>query len=302
MKKETELKLINRIQLISMRLFAKVIRFFGFKPTYMMANIFAFFVWNFSKERRNLATRNIEKHLDVSADKAREIARASFSENFCSFAEILHTQNFSCDELGKRLFIPTQKNWEDFQKCDRPIVATTGHFGSWELLASMLGDIISTDRPRTSVVRKYPNPAVQQFITEQREARGATMIGHRLAAVTVLRALRKKGLVAFLVDHRPRKSESIMLPFLGQETAVNIGPALLAVRAKAVIWPIFLNREKNGTYTYYIHDSLDTAILEGTLEEKIAAAALFYTQAVETHVRQYPSQWFWMHDRWRKPH
>jgi len=300
MKNPPSLKFVHKVQLFSMRLFAKGTRLLGFRFTLAVARGLGLLVWHLAKKRRLLATNNVQKHLNVSREKATQIAKKSFSEIFCSFAELLLTQNFGLDEIGKRLSIPHQKNWKDFQNCDRPLVGITGHFGSWELFSSILGGLTSADLPRTVVVRKYPNPAVHQFIMEQRETTGTSVIGHRSVAATVLKTLRQKGMVAFLVDHRPRKSEAIMLPFLGEETAVNIGPAVLSVRAEAVIWPMFLNRENDGTYSFYIYAPLDTKNLEGTNEEKIVATALFYTQAMEKHIREYPEQWFWMHDRWKK--
>jgi KDO2-lipid IV(A) lauroyltransferase len=34
-------------------------------------------------------------------------------------------------------------------------------------------------------------------------------------------------------------------------------------------------------------------------EEKLEAMTLKYNQVIEKTIRQYPEQWFWMHNRWR---
>ena len=34
-------------------------------------------------------------------------------------------------------------------------------------------------------------------------------------------------------------------------------------------------------------------------EKKLEAMTLKYNQAIEEIIRKYPSQWFWMHNRWR---
>ena len=70
------------------------------------------------------------------------------------------------------------------------------------------------------------------------------------------------------------------------------------MRAKALIWPIFLLR-KDGKYVLFMDDPLDTATLEGDTDEKIEAAARFYTEAVAKMIRRAPEQWFWMHNRWK---
>ena len=119
------------------------------------------------------------------------------------------------------------------------------------------------------------------------------MVGHRTVVAAVLRALRKNGIVAFLVDHNAPRSEALFLPFMGEETAVNMGPALLAVRAEALIWPVCLMREGNG-YVFHLQEPLDTATLKGSREEKVLAAATFYTKAVEKAVQRAPEQWFWI--------
>ena len=93
-------------------------------------------------------------------------------------------------------------------------------------------------------------------------------------------------------------AEAFFLPFLGEEAAVNKGPAVLAVRAKALVWPIALIRD-GDRYRIIIEEPLDTALLEGDAEEKALAVAAFYTEANERMVRRAPDQWFWMHNRWK---
>jgi len=124
------------------------------------------------------------------------------------------------------------------------------------------------------------------------------MVGHRQAAMSVIRALHKKGIVAFLVDHNTMRNEAEFLPFLGEEAAVNAGPALLAVRGKALVWPVVLQRDGED-YVFRLQKPLDTAELTGTREENIRETALFYTRAIEKFILDAPEQWFWMHERWK---
>ena len=110
--------------------------------------------------------------------------------------------------------------------------------------------------------------------------------------------LRKNGYAAFLADHNTSRSEALFLPFLGEEAAVNKGPAVLAVRAKALVWPLVLIRD-GDRYRMLMEEPLDTALLEGTADEKALMAATYYTEAIERMVRRAPDQWFWMHNRWK---
>lgn len=275
----------------------KTIHFLGFKATYAIADALAFAAWHAMSYRRENTIKSIALHLNTDTKTAAELARKSFRSTFRSFAEIGLTQDFGMEDEGNRLTIENSELWQRFKDCKRPIVASTGHYGSWELLASLLGQVYEEPRPRMVVVRKYPNPAVHAFISKQREARGASMIGHRAVATSVLRALRKNGVVAFLIDHKTKIEEAYFLPFLGENASVNMGPALLAVRAEALIWPIYLERTPSG-FTLHLQEPLDTKELSGTSEEKIRSAALFYTKAMEKQILKNPEQWFWMHNRW----
>lgn len=290
---------LQKIQYLLLSGLGTAINSLGFDTTYKLADSFAFLAWHMLGFRRRNTIQSIQEHLSVPFEQAKTIAYKSFQSTFRSFAEIGLTKSFGIDQTGTRLFIENPELWEKMQKCERPIVASTGHYGSWELLASMLGQVYSAPRPRMVVVRKYPNPAVHAFISNQREAKGASMIGHRAVATAVLRALRKNGIVAFLIDHKTKMQEAYTLPFLGENAAVNIGPALLAVRAEALIWPIYLERIDKGCMLH-LQEPLDTKELQGTSEEKIRQAAEFYTKAMEKQIRQNPEQWFWMHNRWNK--
>ena len=238
------MNLRHRIQLALLSGCASLFSLLGFGGLSRLGSGFGRLMWHALPARRKLATDNIIRHLNLPENEARALARASFRHNARSFAEILLTDRFGMD--SPRLRIAEPELFRKLAACERPIVAATAHLGAWELLASMLGELYEEPRPRVVVVRRYPNPAVQAFISSRREARGASMAGHRTVAAAVLRALRKHGIVAFLVDHNAPRSEALFLPFMGEEAAVNMGPALLAVRAEALIWPVFLLREGDG--------------------------------------------------------
>lgn len=286
----------QRVRLALLNGSAKSLALLGFKGLGAVGAGLGRVMWLALPGRRALATRNVNRHLGVPLEQAAAIAKASFGHTARSFVEILLTGKFGVN--SPRFHLDRPDLWQALRATQRPVVAATAHMGAWELLASLTGQLYEPPRPRMIVVRRYPDPAIQAFITRRREAGGATMIGHRTVASSVLRALRQNGIVGFLVDHNALRSEALFLPFLTETAAVNMGPALLAVRAEALIWPAFLLRDGND-YVFHMEEPLDTLTLTGTREEKVRSAALFYTGAVERVIRAYPEQWFWMHNRWK---
>ncbi len=298
MQNNLELSFIEKVQLYLLLAFAKTLNFFGFTFCKHFANGLGSLMWFLLPERRLLATKNIKERLNVSEEKAKNLAYKAFRHNARSFIEITLVASFSLSPTRTKLRIAEPELLKEMRECTHPIVAATAHMGAWELLAGLVGELFDDDRQRMIVVKQYPNKGVHAFISSCRESHGAKMVGNKMVAVHVIRALKKKGIVAFLVDHSALRHEALNIDFLGAPAAVNMGPALLAIRGEAMIVPIFLVRDVDG-YVLHVQKMLDTTTLEGSREEKVEYVSKFYTEAVEKIVRQYPEQWFWMHNRWK---
>ncbi|MBO4793048.1 MAG: lysophospholipid acyltransferase family protein [Deltaproteobacteria bacterium] len=255
-------------------------------------------LWHSLPSRRALAIRNIRDHLSVPEAEAKAIARESFNHNALSFLEAAFIPYCRCEAP---LFTCDAENTLSTMKAGgRPVVVSTGHLGAWELLATLHGVICPMDKIGSAVVRRYGNQVFNDFMIRQRGFHGNQIIGHRNAVMPVLRILRQQGTVIFLVDHHTGSSESLRIPFLGEEAAVNMGPALLAIRGKALIFPLCILRKGEGYLLHIEPEALDPLALEGDNDARIRSAATFYTRAMERMIRLAPEQWFWMHNRWKK--
>ncbi|MDR0338676.1 MAG: lysophospholipid acyltransferase family protein [Desulfovibrio sp.] len=261
-----------------------------------MASVAAFCFWHLAPSRRREAVEALKKHLRFSQKEAERVARASFRENFLSFLEIFHADRFFMDSSVSATY--TQKVKVLLQQEKAPIVIATAHLGSWELMPGLGADLLP-NRKRMVVVRRQKNEALNRVMAELRGTRGMLAVDHRNAAAVVLPELRAGGVVAFLVDHNTSRKEAVFLPFLEDIAAVNIGPASLALRAKAAVYPVFLLRDGKGGHILHVLPPLHTADLQGSIRERVRRIAVFYTDAVASMVRQYPEQWFWMHKRWK---
>lgn len=278
------------------RFFANGIKKIPPRALYAFARCLGGLFWYCIPSRRRLATEALQKHLRLSPAEAERIARQSFKENFQSFFEIFHVAEFFTYKSVSVFHSP--ESIAVLQADDAPIVIATAHLGAWELMPGLATDLLS-DREGMVIVRKQKDPALNRVISEMRSARGMLSIDHRQASQIVLPKLRAKGVAAFLVDHNCNRNEAVFLPFLEDIAAVNAGPAHLALRTKASVYPVFLLRDGKGSHILHILAPLRTADLTGTLQERLREIARFYTDAVASMVRQYPEQWFWMHQRWK---
>lgn len=261
-----------------------------------MAGVMGWTFWHFFPSRRNEAIRAIERHLSVPHGDAKRIARQSFTENFLSFLEIFHAGHFVLERYVSS--VDGQENRAALEAETAPLVIATAHIGSWEMMPGLASDTCP-HRKSMVVVRSQKNQALNRLLADLRGARGMLAVNHRHAAEVVLPGLREGCLVAFLVDHNTSRKEAVFLPFLNDVAAVNAGPAFLALRAKAVVYPVFLLRDGKGGHILRFFPGLRTADLAGSIQDRVRTIAAYYTDAVAEVVREYPEQWFWMHRRWK---
>ncbi len=255
-------------------------------------------MWAALPARRRETTACMQERLGLGEREARELAKASFRHSACSFLELFHARHMDHRFLEERIEYENPDLFIQMGSTLRPVVGVTGHLGGWELLGGVLKRF-NTKTDCHVVARLPKDRALADLLMHMRTQSKIRVLPHREAATEALGQLRRGGLCAFLVDHNCRKAEATFLPFLGELAAVNKGPAILALRAKAEVWPFFLVRQPQGRYRAVTLPSLDTQTLDGSRAERIEQICRFYTAAVEKMVLRYPEQWFWMHRRWK---
>lgn len=271
-----------------------------FHQIHALGGAFGLLLWAAVPSRRAVAKDNIRDRLGLDEVQASLLARQSFMQNGRSFLELLLARKVDWRFAKDRLTIEDPDRFRQIlAMCEGvPVVAAAAHLGSWELLGGLL-NLMAPQGHKQVVVKATHDVAMHRVIKRMRTHSTVHIQEHDNAAMNVLRNLSKGGLSGFLVDHNCRREDAVFLPFLGRLAAVNTGPALLALRGKALVWPFFLVRSGVGQYILCHEEPLDTRALKGERQDKVNKIAIFYTQAVERHVRRFPDQWFWMHRRWK---
>jgi len=171
----------------------------------------------------------------------------------------------------------------------------TAHLGNWEYLAAAHR---LTDYPLAIVVRPLDWPALDGLAAAMRRKTGVVLIDKRGALRPVLAALRRGGLVGILLDQNTARREGVFVPFFGRAASTSRSLALLSLRTRTPIVPIFTRREGVGRHRVVIEPPVPPPAsieLEGAVTELTARC----TQTIEAAIRRSPEQWLWSHDRWR---
>ncbi len=171
-----------------------------------------------------------------------------------------------------------------------------GHMGNWELQAFSFPVFFE---PLTFLARRMDNPRIEAMVLAIRTRLGNRQIDKTNAAAPVLRTLREGGAVGVLADVNSHPKEGVFVPFFGVSACTASGVAMLALRANAVIVPMFaIWDEAKGKY-FIVHDKIIEPVNTGDRKRDIITTTALYTAAIERVIRAYPDQWIWIHRRWK---
>ena len=246
------------------------------------------------RSHRLLATRNIGLGLGLDPPAAARVARACFENIGRTLAEFALVDRHADDLVG-RMPLEGVEHLRAALAGGRGVFFVSGHCGYWELLGARL----SREVPMTSLARAMANPLVDAFVASQRRAAGVRTIDARDAVRGVLRTLQRGEAVAMLLDQNALRRERVFVPFLGRPAATNFGLAMLALKNGTPVLPAFSARGEDGRHRAWIGAPIPLADA-GDRAERIGVTTARFTAAIEAYVRDYPEQWFWAHNRWKR--
>src|SRR5262249_9799120 len=115
----------------------------------------------------------------------------------------------------------------------------TAHLGNWELLAVAHG---LTGVPLSIVVRPLDAPWLDALAERMRRRSGVGLIHKRGALRGVLDALRRGRMIGILMDQNAARREGVFVDFFGRPASTSRSIALLALRTRTPIVPVFVRR------------------------------------------------------------
>ena len=251
------------------------------------------FAWHVARGERRKALRNLAIAFpEWSMTQRRATVRAMFQHLGMSLFEIVWLPNLRKD-FAKYTIVEGVEPVLALLREGRSIVAYTGHCGNWEWAAYVVALL---GFPLTALQRERNEAEVNRFITELRATAGIRTIdrGSMSSGRDMIQALRKPGMLAFLIDQNIR-TESVKVPFFGRPALTPIGPAKLNIRTEAAAVGIFIERREDGMQVLRFNPPIETH----RNDDPVALTAAITAQ-IEEQIRRRPEQWVWMHERWRE--
>jgi lauroyl/myristoyl acyltransferase len=254
---------------------------------------FAYAAW---KRPREAALQNYARVLGRPPDDPRveRAACASFRHFALYIAEMLHVQGWDTQTVLARLEIEGGEHFEAAEGYRKGIIFVSAHMGSAEIAGSVA---VLRGYRITAVTERLRPQFVMDWAVACRAAMGVRLLPVERAGISLLRALRRREMVAFVIDAGVERGGGVPVTFFRRETVFPDGPARLARLSGAPVVFAVAARLPGGRFRAHIEPPLlsDRAL---SPEEDARCLTQRLASAFEGYVRRYPGQWYAFREMW----
>ncbi len=291
----------EKIEYSLVKLFLWIAKIMPRSFVYKMMKALTFLVYTIDKRRRELTISNLSMAFpEKTSEEIKQLSKDVYTELSKTISEILFmfVGKFDIDNAIKNQDDIKEKIENIAANSPHGVVLMTAHFSNWELLAHFLA---RHGLPMLVVGREGNNKLIDQNITIPfRNQYGNRATTKDKAMLSMSKALKKGGTVGLLIDQKTEPKNSVKVDFFGRRADTTISVAMLKLKFNPLVIPVFIARQDDGMYKVIMNDPIDYQADEiEDQEKKLEAMTLKYNQAMEAVIREYPAQWFWMHNRWR---
>jgi KDO2-lipid IV(A) lauroyltransferase len=250
-------------------------------------------------EHRKVAIQNLHTAFgqEKSAIEIRGIAKRTFQNLGMMTIEFFRIPKMDMKVFKRKVKIEGLAEALALLEKKKGALLLISHFGNWELMGLMSKVIGSPIMVIAKPMKR--NEWVDQFITKIRNASGLEVISTINASRKVMKALSQNRVVGTLIDQRAKRSEGIWIDFFGRKAPTTPGLAVLAMKTRAPVLPVFLVRDGFHKHRLIIKEPL-SLIHTGDIKKDVEANTQLFNHTLESMIRQYPDQWFWVHRRWER--
>jgi len=255
-------------------------------------------VWfQVDRRHRQIALSNLKIAWgdELNGNERRTIARRNFIHLARVVLELPYLCKLTSDDLDGFVSFHGIEHFKGALNKGRGVLLLASHFGNWELMALAFS---LRYFPINIVVRPLDNRFLDKLISKIRTRGDNQLIPKKGSVRKMLRLLTAGDPVALLLDQNPTWDEGVFVPFFNEIACTNKVLSIVALRTGAPVIPAFNVRQPDGSYRVFCEPEVVLGRSGDTTRDVQENTAKF-NKIIETYVRRYPEQWFWVHRRWK---
>ncbi|MBS0227419.1 MAG: LpxL/LpxP family Kdo(2)-lipid IV(A) lauroyl/palmitoleoyl acyltransferase [Proteobacteria bacterium] len=240
--------------------------------------------------RRRAARTNLRLCLPELGEAEREaLLRANFRDVGIGLFEFARAWWGGVAPLRASASIEGLEILERLRNQGRGVLLVSGHFMTLELCGRLLCDHIAL----AGMYRRYKDPVMEWAVLRGRLRYACAMFGNRDTRAA-LRHLKGGGVLWYAPDQDMLGKDTVFAPFFGIPAATITATHQFARMTGCAVVPFFHRRE-GGRYILRVGQPLDPFPTDDAVADTTRVNA-----AIEAMVREAPSQYLWLHRRFKR--
>jgi KDO2-lipid IV(A) lauroyltransferase len=252
-----------------------------------------------SAKHRLIALHNLRCAFpEENMEELIRIAKGVYRNLAITAAEFFSMPSITRENLHEWVEMEGQEHFEAGIAQGKGLLTIIAHFGNWELMPVTVPMFLKFPKPSYIVYRPLDSPVLDNMVEHVRTINGNEMIAKGGSGKRIMELLKENHSIAILSDQNVAAREGVFVDFFGRPACTGVGLAVLALRSGAPVLPMFMARQKSGKYKFILKPLVEIS-QTGDYQRDLLENTQRFTKIVEDVVREYPDQWFWIHQRWK---
>jgi KDO2-lipid IV(A) lauroyltransferase len=262
-----------------------------------MGKLFGSFLYSFDVPHHRIVRRNLQfSYPEWSRNQIRGLSKRIFQHFGITILEILQVACATCEEMLKHVRIEGEEIFIEALAKQKGVIVISAHLGNWEVALQYCPCYIQ--RPLTGVAKKLRNSMLDRLLHRLRTRFGNRIIYKKGALPEMTQTLRQGKILGLLMDIS-RRFDGVEVQFFGRRATATPAAAMLALRCKSPVIPIFCHRNRMGDLVIRAEHPVEIK-RTGDLRSDLQTNTQRITDRVERAVRKNPEQWNWILKRWKE--
>lgn len=267
-----------------------------------LGDLIGFLWFDVFRIRRRVAVENVAKAFpELSHAEHVRVARGSLHSLGRTIVEFSLFPFFTERDIGDYFEIQGQEFLDAAMAKGKGVLMLSLHLGNGDFGVSAIS---RGGTPVSLISKTFKTKWLNDMWFGMRAKHGTQFIPPEKSSFQILRALKAKRAVFFVLDQFMGPPVGCKTRFFGRETGTAMGLAIMAERSRSPVLPAYTFRVRGGRHVIVFGPEIPwqeaSPRSAETDPQNIAGMTQIYTDKIEEIVRKHPEQWMWIHRRWKK--
>jgi lipopolysaccharide heptosyltransferase II len=249
--------------------------------------------YNILGRYRRLAWANIQIAFpDWTSEEVQHCAKRHFKDLVANLLSSFVLLDKPWEVVRKYIDVSSFERAKERINGAESVIWTVNHIGNWELFI-FSAKLVRPGRHGV-IYRALPNRFIDAHIRRAREGTGLQLIERQHGLSQSTHILKAGGMLAILVDQHAG-DKGVWTPFFNRIASTTSLPAILATKTGAELLPVALFTVGPARWR------LEAGEFIPKRNASIEELTYRINRALESLIVRRPSDWFWVHQRWKTP-